>query len=182
MKSSGLSRKGFAVFVFFMAVGVLFSASIVLGSSGEESGGSITVIPDWSTLIQVVNFIFLIFILNVILYKPIRSVLIQRKEKISGLEEGIEAFERDAVEKEDAFASGIKDARGNGLKEKEALLTAAAEEEKKIIEKINQKAQADLAIIREEIVKDAEEAKTSLLKEIDGFANAIGGKILGRAV
>ena len=182
MKSSGLSRKGFAVFVFFMAVGVLFSASIVLGSSGEESGGSITVIPDWSTLIQVVNFIFLIFILNVILYKPIRSVLIQRKEKIAGLEEGIEAFEIDAVEKEDAFASGIKDARGNGLKEKEALLTAAAEEEKKIIEKINQKAQADLAIIREEIVKDAEEAKTSLLKEIDGFANAIGGKILGRAV
>ncbi len=182
MKSSGLTRKGFMVFAFFLAVGVLFSASIALGSSGEESGGSITVMPDGSLLIQVVNFIFLIFILNIILYKPIRSVLIQRKEKIAGLEEGIEAFERDAVEKEDAFALGIKDARANGLKEKEVLLTAAAEEEKKIIEKINKKAQADLAEVREKIVKDAEVAKTSLLKEIDGFANAIGEKILGRTV
>jgi F-type H+-transporting ATPase subunit b len=182
MKSSGLSRKGFVVFVLFLTVGVLFSASIVLGSSGEESGGSITVMPDGSLLIQVVNFIFLIFILNIILYKPIRSVLIQRKEKIAGLEEGIEAFERDAVEKEDAFASGIRDARANGLKEKEALLAAAAEEERKIIEKINKKAQADLAEVKGKIVKDAEEVKVTLLKEIDGFANAIGGKILGRAV
>jgi len=169
MKSSGLSRKGFMVFAFFLAVGVLFSASIALGSSGEESGGGITVIPDGSLLIQIVNFIFLIFILNI-------------KEKIAGLEEGIEAFERDAIEKEDAFALGIKDARANGLKEKEVLLTAAAEEEKKIIEKINKKAQADLAVVKEKIVKDAEVAKTSLLKEIDGFANAIGEKILGRAV
>jgi F-type H+-transporting ATPase subunit b len=182
MKFSGLSRKGFVVFVLFITVGLLFSTSIALGSSGEESGGSITVMPDGSFLIQVVNFIFLIFILNIILYKPIRNVLIQRKEKITGLEEGIEAFERDAIEKEDAFALGIKDARGNGLKEKETLLAAAAEEEKKIIEKINQRAQADLAKVRKEIVKDTEEAKKSLLKEIDGFANAIGGKILGRAV
>ena len=163
MKSSGLSRKGFVVLVLFLAIGVLFSASIVLGSSGEESGGSITVLPDWSTLIQVVNFIFLIFILNIILYKPIRNVLIQRKEKIVGLEEGIEAFDRDALEKADAFSSGIKDARAEGFKEKEALLTAAAEEEKKIIEKINKKAQADLAEVRKKVAKDAEEAKTSLL-------------------
>ena len=182
MKSSGLSRKGFMVFVLFLAVGVLFSATIALGSSGEESGGGITVIPDGSLLIQIVNFIFLIFILNIILYKPIRNVLIQRKEKITGLEEGIEAFDRDAIEKEDAFASGIKAARADGLKEKEALLTAAAEEESKIIEKINKKAQAGLAEVKEKITKDAEDVKASLLQEIDGFANAIGEKILGRAV
>ncbi len=84
--------------------------------------------------------------------------------------------------KRDAFASGIKTARANGMKEKEVLLTAAAEEEKEIIEKINKKAQANLAEVRQKIAKDAEEAKKSLLKEIDGFANAIGEKILGRAV
>ena len=108
--------------------------------------------------------------------------MIQRKEKITGLEEGIEAFDRDAIEKEDAFASGIKAARADGLKEKEALLTAAAEEESKIIEKINKKAQAGLSEVKEKIAKDAEDVKASLLQEIDGFANAIGEKILGRAV
>jgi F-type H+-transporting ATPase subunit b len=36
--------------------------------------------------------------------------------------------------------------------------------------------------MREKIAKDAEDVRTSLQKEIDAFANAIGEKILGRAV
>jgi F-type H+-transporting ATPase subunit b len=116
------------------------------------------------------------------LYKPIRNILIQRKEKIAGLDQNIETINRDAKEKDDAFASGIKEARSKGLKEKEALLQEGAGEEREIIEKINQKAQADLAEMREKIAKDAEDVRTSLQKEIDAFANAIGEKILGRAV
>ena len=135
-----------------------------------------------SLLIQIVNFIFLIWVLNVVLYKPIRSVLIQRKEKVAGLNDKIEFLLRDAKEKDDTFSSGLKEARVNGLKEKEALLQAAGEEEKKIIEKINKKAQADLAEVREKIAKDAEEVRKSLQQELDVFANAIGQKILGRAV
>lgn len=135
-----------------------------------------------SLLIQIVNFIFLIWVLNVVLYKPIRSVLIQRKEKVAGLNDKVEFLLRDAKEKDDTFSSGLKEARVNGLKEKEALLQAAGEEEKKIIEKINKKAQADLAEVREKIAKDAEEVRKSLQQELDVFANAIGQKILGRAV
>ena len=112
----------------------------------------------------------------------IRNILIQRKEKIAGLDQNIETINRDAKEKDDAFASGIKEARSKGFKEKEALLQEGADEEREIIEKINQKAQADLAEMREKIAKDAEDVRTSLQKEIDAFANAIGEKILGRAV
>jgi len=136
---------------------------------------------DASVFIQIVNFIFLIFALNVVLYKPIRKVLIQRKEKITGLEQGIDAADKDAKEKDDAFMSGIKDARVKGLKGKEALLQEASEEEKKVLEKINKKAQADLAEVREKIAKDAESVGKSLHQELDVFANAIGQKILGRA-
>ncbi len=136
---------------------------------------------DASVFIQIVNFIFLIFVLNIVLYKPIRKVLIQRKEKLTGLEQGIDAADRDAKEKDDAFMSGVKDARANGLKEKEVLLQEASEEEKKVLEKINQKAQADLAEVREKIAKDAEIVGKSLHQELDVFANEIGQKILGRA-
>ncbi|RZB34400.1 MAG: F-type H+-transporting ATPase subunit b [Desulfobacteraceae bacterium Eth-SRB1] len=136
---------------------------------------------DASVFIQIVNFIFLIFVLNIILYKPIRKVLIQRKEKITGLEQGIDAADKDAKEKDDAFMSGIKDARAKGLKGKEVLLQEASEEEKKVLEKINKKAQADLAEVREKIAKDAESVGKSLHQELDVFANEIGQKILGRA-
>lgn len=136
---------------------------------------------DASVFVQIVNFIFLVFVLNIVLYKPIRKVLIQRNEKITGLEQGIDGADRDAKEKDDAFMSGVKDARANGLKEKEILLQEASGEEKKILEKINKKAQANLAEVREKIAKDAESVGKSLHQELDVFANEIGQKILGRA-
>ena len=163
------------------AVLLIFTAKAALGASEGESGG-VTVIPDWSVLIQIANFIFLIWVLNLILYRPIRNVLLQRKQKISGLEESIETSSMDLQEKKDAFAAAIKEARTKGRLEKETLLTAASEQEKKMIQKINEKAQADLVEVRDTIVKDAAKVRKSLLKEIDDFAESISKKILGRTV
>lgn len=137
---------------------------------------------DGSVFIQIVNFIFLIWVMNMILYKPIRKALLQRKEKVSGLERSIADFNTQAQEKENAFASGIKEARVNGLKEKQALIQSGSDEEKIIVENINKKAQAELVKSREKIAKDAESVRISLQKELDTFVNAIGQKILGRAV
>jgi len=137
---------------------------------------------DGTVFIQIVNFIFLIWVLNYILYGPIRNALLQRKEKISGLENTIDTLNRKARKKDDSFAAGIKDARADGLKEKELLITAANDEEKKIIEKINKNAQADMVDMREKIAKNAEAVRNSLQKEIGTFASAISRKILGRAV
>ena len=135
---------------------------------------------DVSVFMQIVNFLFLIWALNLILYKPIRKVLLERKEKVEGLEQSIENFNISAQEKEDAFALGIKDARSKGQIEKELLLSAAQNEEKQLLEKINKKAQDDLAQMRDKIAKEAENVRISLHNEVDAFANAIGQKILGR--
>ena len=136
---------------------------------------------DYSVVIQIINFLFLIWALNVVLYKPIRKILIQRKEKITGLEQNIDASNIDIKEKDDAFISGLKEARAKGMGEKDALIQVATDEEKTIIEKINQKAQADLAEVREKVAKDAEGVRVSLQEELDDIAIAISHKILGRA-
>jgi F-type H+-transporting ATPase subunit b len=137
---------------------------------------------DGSIIIQIVNFIFLIWVLNIILYKPIRNILLQRKERVADLEQSIEASRRDVEEKDEAFSLGIKEAKAKGLKGKEGLLQIASEEERKIIEKINEKAQADIANVRVKIAEDAESARKSLQQEVDTFADAIAQKILGRTV
>jgi len=135
---------------------------------------------DVSVFMQIVNFLFLIWALNLVLYKPIRKVLLERKEKIEGLEQGIDNLNINAQEKEEAFTSGIKDARSKGQIEKELLLSAAQNEEKQLLEKINKKAQDDLAQMRDKIAMEADNVRISLQKEVDVFANAIGQKILGR--
>jgi len=155
--------------------------AIPAGNAFAEGGG-ITVIPDWTVLIQIVNFLFLVFMMNILLFKPIRKMLLERKAKISGLEESIDSTQKEAVSQDEAFADGLKDGRGKGLKEKEVLMQAASDEEKTIIGKINEKAQADLAEVREKIAADTDAVKAKLTEEVDGFADIISEKILGRAV
>ena len=41
---------------------------------------------DVSLFIQIANFLFLIWVLNIILYRPIRGIIRQRKEKFDKLE------------------------------------------------------------------------------------------------
>ena len=179
MKCSLLYQKLIAPRFLLLALVLTVPAGTAFGAEG---GGGLTVIPDSSVFIQIANFLFLLWVLNLILYKPIRNVLIQRKEKVTGLEQSIGAAQRDVTEKEDAFAAGIREARAKGLEQKEQLLGEAAEEEKQILARINEKAQADMAKVRDQISTEADSVRQSLMKEIDSFAEIIGQKILGRAL
>jgi F-type H+-transporting ATPase subunit b len=137
---------------------------------------------DGSVFIQIVNFLFLIWVLNIVLFRPIRKALSQRREKVDGMQQNIESLAKDAKEKDDAFSKGLREARAAGLKQKEALIAQAAEEEKRLIGEINAKAQAELVAAREKISREADGVRVKLEKELDAFAEAIGQKILGRAV
>jgi len=137
---------------------------------------------DGSVVIQIINFIVLIWAMNVVLYKPIRGMLAERSRKFAELERTIQAFNQQVEEKINAWSLGLKEARAKGLAEKESLIRAAAEEEKRLIEKINSKAQADLEEIRKKIAQDALMVREALQKELESLADAISQKILGRAV
>lgn len=183
MRFAGSDRKGPVVAYLGAVLLCLVAAGPSLASSGEGGGGGgITVIPDVSAVIQIINFIVLIILLNFLLYRPIRKIISQRKEKIQGLELSIETAGDAAVEKDKAFAQGIKDARVKGMREKDALLQEADEEEKRILEQINAKAQTELAEVRSKIAADVDTVKGALSKQVDAFANAISQKILGRNI
>ena len=137
---------------------------------------------DYSVFIQIVNFLFLVWILNIVVYKPIRNILRQRAEKIDAFNQRIDTCDNESVQKDRDFNTGLRNARAKGLKEKEVFLQTARDEERSIIDKINAKAQAEMVKVKESIAADTQKVKAELEKEIDGFAGAIGEKILGRAV
>ncbi len=176
MRSSGSNRNHY-LFLAFTALYLFF-----FSNPSSVFAAGIKVIPDKSLIIQIINFLFLIWALNVIAYRPIRNILIQRKEKFSGLEQRIESLDNDALVKDDAYNNGIREARENGLKAKNDVLDAAAAEENKIIDQINKKAQENLVEIRNQIAADTEGVRDTLQQEIDAFAEQIGEKILGRAI
>ena len=136
---------------------------------------------NWTVWVQIANFLILIFVLNIVCYKPIRKILLARKEKIDSLNSSIDSTSKEAQTKDKAFGQGLKAARSKGQAEKEALMLAASDEEKAIIARINDKARQDLAAIKDQIAKDTEVVKSALEKDVDSFADAITQKILGRA-
>jgi F-type H+-transporting ATPase subunit b len=141
----------------------------------------ITVIPDISLVYQMINFLVLLFMLNLVLYKPIRKVLLERKAKVESLEDGVERASADLDSQKDSYKSGLKEARSKGLKEKETFVAAASKEELEIIDQINKKAQANFAQIKEQVASETEQARKALEGEVEAYAKAIGEKILGRA-
>ncbi len=136
----------------------------------------------WVIGVQMVNFIVLIFIMNALLYKPIRNILKERRKKIRGFEEAIETAQQSVMESEESFKAKIGEAKAKGFREKEAFKESGQEEEKRIISALQEKAQADLEAARAQIAKDAEVARAKLKAEAKAFSGAIAEKILGRAV
>ncbi len=137
---------------------------------------------DVSVFMQILNFLILIWALNMVLYRPIRNILNQRRKKVEGLEGNIDSFTREKAEKDNAFHAGIRAARKEGMKKKDAMVLSAEEKEKEIISRINEKSQADLAKVRDDIAKSVEEVRLALLQQVDTFASEIGEKILGRSL
>lgn len=178
MESSGMRRNGYPLLAFAVGLLVFF----ISGASTVFAESAITVKPDMSAIVQIGNFILLVILLNIVLYKPIRGILSQRKEKVEGLENSIQSAETFVAQKQEEFNAGIREARSKGVAQKDALIDEASLEEKKILDDISGKTQVELAEIREKIAKDVEDVRVKLQGEIDGFAVAIFEKILGRAL
>ncbi len=137
---------------------------------------------DGSIIIQMINFLILVWALNYVAYRPIRGMLAKRKEKVQGLESGISQFESDAREKASAIEAGIKDAREKGIKMKDAMAEKARQEEQAMLERINEQARKDLEEIRARVSRETEEVRVSLQSQIEFYANEISKKMIGRAV
>ena len=137
---------------------------------------------DITLVIQMVNMVVLMFLLNGVLYKPVKNILRERSEKLQGMQGDVAKFEKNArLRQEDVDA---KMAKASG-KAKAALDASRAEAQAAGDEKlasIKAKAEAfkdqQLAEINEQIG----EARSGLQANLDSFATDMASKILGRAL
>jgi len=137
---------------------------------------------DITLVIQIVNMIVLMFILNRVLYMPVKKILKERSEKLRGMQDEISKFEKNAKLRQEEVDAKMAQASG---KAKAALDSARAEAQTAGDAKLAAiKAEADAA--KDEklaaLKSDIESAKKSLQEGLDGFANEMASKILGRSL
>lgn len=137
---------------------------------------------DITLVLQVLNMIILMFLLNGVLYKPVKRILKERAEKQQEMQGEIAKFEKNARLRQQEVDEKMAKASGRA---KAALDSARAEAQAAGDQKLGAiKAEAEaskesqLADIRTQI----ENAKAGLKANLDGFATDMASKILGRSL
>jgi len=137
---------------------------------------------DWTLFLQFANFMILMAVLNVLLYKPLRAALKARKDTIDGCRAKVQDIDEQVQAQIARYEAQLQEARLQGGQARAALRKAAQEEESRILGEANQTAAVKLQSIKEQIQAEAAAARQTLRNETEALAKDIAGKVLGRAV
>ena len=137
---------------------------------------------DITVVIQIINILILIFVMNAVLYKPVRTVLAKRKEKIAELGNAIETFKKNAELRKEEINRKLTEARSKAKEEIDKAKGAAQASTAENLAKVRQDATANKTAQLGEIQKQFTDAQQQLSGEIDSFASDMAAKILGRSI
>lgn len=137
---------------------------------------------NFTLLVQLVNFIVLLFILNAILYKPVMAKLREREARIRGDREKAEQLERSVNEQEKRHQEELARARQAGGQEKAALLAEAKKRESDILSRARSDAGTIVEEMRVAIQKEIAEARSALKAQMTPLAQSVAEKLLGRSL
>ena len=140
------------------------------------------IMPDYTLFLQIANFLFLLFILNILLYRPVRRILGKRKAEVDGLQNSVSELQGKANRFAGEFDEGMAKARKTGYEEKESLKNQGLEEEKKLLKEAASASGERMGQARTEMEKNLLEARGALEKELSLFSKELAEKILGRSV
>ncbi len=126
---------------------------------------------DITLLIQMINIIVLMFILNGVLYKPVRKILRDRSEKMSGMQSEVLRIQENARLRQEEVDKKMAKASG---KAKAALDSARAE--------AASAGNTKLAAIKAEVEAGKEKKMADIRSQIDTAAKGLQGNLNGFAV
>lgn len=150
----------------------------ILGLALAESVLSI----DGSFLFIFITILLLIFILNHTLYKPINQVLNERESLGAGRIAEARQMLAEYEERLKRYESQLREARGEAYQRLEAGRREAALARQRIIAEVKTETTAQIGAAKEEIARQAADAKRNLENEARAMAATISSQILRRPV
>lgn len=133
-------------------------------------------------LIQVINFLVLLVLLDVLLYKPVMAKIREREAQIRKDQEKATELEQRVLDQENLHQQELAKARQTAAQEKMALLAESKKKEADILEKARTEASRIVDDMKTAIQRDAEEVRKGLKAQMTPLARSITEKVLGRAI
>ncbi|MEE9121469.1 MAG: ATP synthase F0 subunit B [Syntrophobacteria bacterium] len=138
--------------------------------------------PDITLVIQMINFLILLFVLNLILFRPIRKIIKERNGIVENFNSDIASLTDEAQASMEEFEEKVLEARKEGMGKVQSMKDEGERAEVELIEATTQEVQAKIEEARKKVASDIQDARTELQKQVQTFSVAVTEKILGRSI
>ncbi len=135
---------------------------------------------DWSVGAQLVTFLVLVFLLNKVLFRPIREALKARQARMDAQKSDIDFMETTGQGVDSETKDKLAAARREGVEARESLKQKGSEAEAALLEGIKREVDQEWSQVEERIKSEVAQARKSLQTQTQSFAQLLASKILGR--
>ena len=129
-------------------------------------------------LFQLANFLIALFDLNILLIRPIRRIIRQRKDVMDGMRGEAESFEDEAAKRLDNYEAALVQARRDAARLCDEGRSAGAAEQQVIVGDAQKKAQEILAQTRRELKAEAQQTLAALRGQVASLSAMTAEKVL----
>lgn len=137
---------------------------------------------DYTLLIQFVNFLILLILLNVLLFKPVLKAIDKRQSALGALAGKAMDVRGDVAKLEKAYDEGAKERRKPILDGKEATLAEAHKASLRLIEQARSELSAELAKLKGDVERQSRTITETLRADVDRLSAEVAEKILKRSL
>ena len=135
---------------------------------------------DWTLYAQLINFLLLVFLMNLVLFRPIRKAIRDRQAKIAEQDAAAAQLELASQGLSDEIKEKLAAARKEGAGQREALKQEGSQAEASLLEEVKKQVDLEWGTVEKKIKADMTKARQSLKTQAQSFAQLLAAKVLGR--
>jgi len=137
---------------------------------------------DGTMWIQMANFLILMFVLNIVLFKPILRVIERRKKHLQDLDEDVKSLDQTVEQKMANYEETLRQARLEAMNEKNEIQQKASEEGKGKIDEARNEVLQIFDDFKQKFNKEMSDARKILKAQAEKISVEISEKVLGRSI
>jgi len=137
---------------------------------------------NYTLLIQFVNFLILLILLNIFLFKPVLKTLNKREGVIGSAFEKAKRLKEDVENLQKQYEEKALELKRPIIQEKDSTITEAHNTSMRIIEKAREELSEELSRIKRQIQEDQKKVFEFLKMEVDRLSSEAAEKILKRSI
>ena len=132
-------------------------------------------------IVQVISFLIFLFIINRIMFRPLRNVMNDRKSHISKIQQDIVNAQSEFETLTDQIENQEFNVRNEAFKQKQQLEASGLQQAADIVASTRKEVEASKASAKKAVDDQIAAARKQVQKEAEGLANKIVAKVLYRS-